>query len=360
MNKHHLKTVSLHITAIFTALLLCFTSNCILFASATDNTREALPLSAGVEALRDQFELDVSEECNGYALDYAYYSPAGENDSEKYPVVIYLHGIGHGSYPGSQLDDSEMAYWASKELQSRWKDTGGAYILLPRSPEDELQYWNESLVDPLRTLIDSFISKHGENVDTTRIFIGGSSAGGEMTWDMAITYPEYFAGIYPLAATGTRSVEDIKKTKDVAIWIFSSTLDPIVNFQMNVAPTWDKIRKYSARPEDCRLSKFGAVLNPDGSKGDSSHRLYTTISHDFFMLDNSPYPNVTTTDGNGNTVNFEYSEGMISWMSDVHSSFDSTPAENRTVLTVFDYITINIRNIAFKVANFFQRLAGFV
>lgn len=360
MNKHRFKTISLRLTAVFTVLLLCLTSNSILFASATDKTREALPLSAGVETLRNQFELDVSEECNGYALDYAYYSPAGENDTEKYPVVIYLHGIGHGSYPGSQLDDSEMAYWASKELQSRWKDTGGAYVLLPRSPEDELQYWSEALVDPLRALIDSFISKHGENVDTTRIFIGGSSAGGEMTWDMAITYPEYFAGIYPLAATGTRSAEDIRKTKDVAIWIFSSTLDPIVNFRMNVAPTWDKICKYSARPEDCRLSKFGKVLNPDGSKGDSSHRLYTTISHDFFMLDNSPYPNVTTTDANGNTVNFEYSEGMISWMSDVHSSFDSTPAENRTVLTSFDYMSINIRNIVFKVANFFQRLAGLV
>lgn len=360
MNKHHFKKLTLRLTAFFTALLLCFTTDSMLFASATDNTKVALPLSAGVEALRNQFELDVSEECNGYALDYAYYSPVGENDNEKYPVVIYLHGIGHGSSPGSQLYDSEMAYWASQELQSRWKDTGGAYILLPRSPEDELQYWNESLVDPLRALIDSFISKHGQNVDTTRIFIGGSSAGGEMTWDMAITYPEYFAGIYPLAATGTRSADDIRKTKDVAIWIFASTLDPIVNFSMNVAPTWDKICRYNSKPENCRLSKFGKVVNPDGSKGDSSHRLYTTISHDFFMLDNSPYPNVETTDGNGNVINFEFSDGMISWMSNIHSSFDANAAENRTSLSSFDYIVISIRNIAFKVANFFQRLMGLV
>ena len=360
MKKHNFKTASLRLTAILTALLLCFTSHGMLFASASDNTRVALPLSAGVEALRGQFELDVSEECNGYALDYAYYSPVGENDTEKYPVVIYLHGIGHGSYPGSQLNDSEMAYWASQELQSRWTDTGGAYILLPRSPEDELQYWNESLVDPLRALIDRFISKHGQNVDTTRIFIGGASAGGEMTWDTAITYPEYFAGIYPLAATGTRSTEDIRKTKDVAIWIFSSTLDPIVNFAINVAPVWNKICAYNANPENCRLSKFGTVVNPDGSKGDSSHRLYTTISHDFFMLDNSPYPNVETTDGNGNVINFEFSQGMITWMSGIHSSFDASPAENRTDINAFEYMSISIRNIVFKVANFFQRLMGLV
>lgn len=347
------------ILSVFTVICMCtFILN--ICTSAVSDKKTALPLSAGIEALRDQFELDVAEECNGYALDYAYYSPAGENDSQKYPVVIYLHGIGHGSYTGSQLDDSTMAYWASYELQSKWKDTGGAYILLPRSPEDELQYWNESLVDPLRTLIDSFISKHGENVDTSRIFIGGSSAGGEMSWDMAITYPEYFAGIYPLAATGTRSADDIKKTKDVAIWIFSSIYDPIVNFAMNVMPAWNNIRKYNSNPENCRLSAFETVLNPDGSKGDSNHRLYTTIMYDFLTDEGLPYPNVTTTDGNGNTISFENAEGMISWMSSIHSSFDATPSENRTTVNALDEIYISVRNIVFKIANFFQRLAGLV
>ncbi len=347
------KSLSIIMTACMIMLSLCVCS------SATES-KQALPLSAGIEALRGQFELDTAEECNGCALDYAYYSPVGENDSQKYPVVIYLHGIGHGSYTGSQAADSDMAYWASQELQSRWKDTGGAYILLPRSPEDELQYWNKSLVDPLRTLIDSFISKHGENVDSTRIFIGGSSAGGEMAWDMAITYPEYFAGIYPLAATGTRTAADIERTKDVAVWIFSSTLDPIVNFAMNVMPMWKTICQHNSHPENCRLSAFGTVVNPDGSKGDSNHRLYTTISHDFFMLDGSPYANVTTTDGNGNTVSFENSEGMIAWMSDIHSSFVPASTENRTDINALDYVLIFIRNIVFRIANLFQRLLGFV
>lgn len=347
------------VLAVIMAVCMCFSLMCIN-TSAVSGKKTALPLSAGVEALREQFELDVAEECNGYALDYAYYSPAGENDNQKYPVVIYLHGIGHGSYTGSQLDDSTMAYWASYELQSRWKDTGGAYILLPRSPEDKLQYWNESLVDPLRTLIDSFISKHGKNVDTTRIFIGGSSAGGEMSWDMAITYPEYFAGIYPLAATGTRTADDIKKTEDVAIWIFSSIYDPIVNFAINVMPTWNNICKYNSNPENCRLSAFDTVLNPDGSKGDSNHRLYTTISLDFFTIDGSPYPNVTTTDGNGNAISFENSEGMISWMSGIHSSFDATPSENKTIVNSFEEVFITVRNVIFKIANFFQRLVGLV
>lgn len=346
------------ILSVFTVAALLVSSLCIGAYAGSEKT--ALPLSAGIEALRGQFELGKSEECNGYELDYAYYSPVGKNDRKKYPIVIYLHGIGHGSHTGSQLDDSTMACWASQELQSKWDAVGGAYILLPRSPEDELQYWNKSLVDPLRTLIDSFISEHGKNVDTTRIFIGGSSAGGEMAWDIAIAYPEYFAGIYPLAATGTRTVQDIQKTKDVAIWTFSSIFDPIGNFAVNVMPTWNYIQKYNSNPENCRLSKFTTVLNPDGSKGDSNHRLYTTIMYDFFTVDGSPYPNVTTIDANGNTISFENSEGMISWMSGIHSSFDATPAEDITSVSFFENIYISIRNVIFKIANFFQRLVGLV
>lgn len=332
----------------------------VLNADAADRTKKALPLSAGLEALRGQFESGVADESNGYALDYCYYSPVGERDKEKYPIVIYLHGIGHGTSAGSQLADSTMATWASAELQSRWTDTGGAFILLPRCPEDKMQYWNKSFTDPIRTLIDCFIEEHSENVDTTRIFIGGSSAGGEMTWDMAIEYPEYFAGIFPLAATGTRSAEDIVVASDVSVWVFASQLDPLVNYSMNVMPQWEKISKYSSNPANCRLSTFTEVLNPDGSKGDSNHRLYTTIMYDLFTEDGSVYPNVTTIDGNGKTVKIEGENGIISWMSNTHSNFDGTASDKDTPMGIIEMILVPLKNIIFKIANIIQRLLGFV
>ncbi len=331
-----------------------------LNANAADKTRKALPLSAGLAQLRNQFENGVADDAYGYALDYCYYSPAGENDKEKYPVVIYLHGIGHGSYVGSQLADSTMATWASAELQERWTDTGGAYILLPRCPEDEMQYWSKSLVNPLRNLIDCFIEEHGENIDTTRIFIGGSSAGGEMTWDMAIAYPEYFAGIYPLAATGTRSEADIKRCKDVSIWVFASERDPIINYSTNTLPQWEKICTYNANPANCRLSTFTEVLNPDGSKGDSNHRLYTTIMYDLFTDDGTSYPNVTTKNGKGLTVGIVGKKGIISWMCDTHSSFDGEQTSENASISAAELMIIPIRNIVLRIANIFQRLLGFV
>lgn len=327
--------------------------------NAAGATRAALPLSAGLDALRGQFKTAVADESDGYALDYAYYSPAGKNDTKKYPVVIYLHGIGHGSYVGSQLDDSMMATWASAELQAKW-NTGGAYILLPRCPEDNLQYWNKNLINPLRTLIDCFIEENYKNVDTTRIFVGGSSAGGEMTWDLAIEYPEYFAGIFPLAATGVRTADDIKKTSDISVWVFASTLDPIINYAANTLPQWSLICKHNSNPANCRLSSFSVVLNPDGSLGDSSHRLYTTIMYDLFMEDGSVYPNVTTVNGLDETVSFANSKGIISWMSNTHSSFTGTPDGNNSSVSIISTILIPFRNLFLKIVNIFQRILGFV
>ncbi len=344
--------------SVFMALCI-FLIPVITNVSAADKTKKALPLSAGLEALRGQFESGVADESDGYALDYCYYSPAGKDDDEKYPVVIYLHGIGHGSYVGSQLDDSTMATWASAELQARWKDTGGAYILLPRCPEDKLQYWSKTFVDPVRTLIDCFIEEHGKNIDTTRIFVGGSSAGGELTWDLAVEFPEYFAGIYPLAATGARTISDIKATKNVSVWLFAGKLDPIVNYVTVTLPLWSMICDYNENASNCRLSAFSKVVNPDGSKGDSNHRLFTTLMYDLRMEDGSAYPHVETVNGDGETVLLEGSEGIISWMSNTHSTFGGASSGDAD-LSFFNFILVPLRNVILKIANIFQRILGFV
>ena len=345
------KVLSVILAVIMFALTFSF--------SADAAAKKALPLSAGIEALRSKFDFAVAGEEEGYAIDYCYYSPVGKSDNTKYPVVIFLHGIGHGAYPGSQIE-SVMAYWASAELQSRWTDTGGAYIVLPRCPEDSFEYWNSSLVNPLRKMIDDFIRENKANVDTSRIFIGGSSAGGEMTWNMITTYPEYFAGAYPMSATGIMSSADVKAAKNVAIWVFASKLDPIVNYPTVTLPLWDKICKYNANPKNCRLSSFGMVCNPDGKVAGENHRLFQTITYDFFTIDNKPYPNVETEDGNGNTVNFKFPNGMISWMRSIHSDFTGKRTSEGEKTNIFEYFLIFFRNFFMKIGNIIQKMLGFV
>lgn len=328
-------------------------------ASESSSSRKtSLSSSVGIQALRDEFESDTAPKAGNYALDYCYYSPVGENDNTKYPLVIFLHGIGHADYPDAQLDDSDMPYWASSELQSRFTQ-GGAFVLLPRAPEHELVYWNDMLIEPLRAVIDDMIAKHGDNIDTTKIFIGGSSAGGEMTWNMAVAFPEYFAGIFPIAATGTFSTKQVELCSDIAIWMFASDKDPIINYTLATKPLWNTVCSTNAHPESCRLSTLGDVIEPAGGSASDNHHMAKVVTYDFHMLDGSTY-DAHTENGNGETINLESPNGIISWMNTVSSDYDGAPGTESGNITVnfATYIICAYRNIMFKIVNIFQRLLG--
>ncbi len=341
-------------------LMICLLATCFcITASAAGSRKAALPTSAGIGALRSEFSEDVAREAGGYALDYCYYSPVGKNDTTKYPVVIFLHGIGHGAYPGSQLEDSDMPYWASSELQSRFT-SGGAFIVLPRAPENKLVYWSTSLLESLRELIDGLIENYGDNIDTTKIFIGGSSAGGEMTWHMITAFPEYFAGVFPIASTGTVTAADVKKCSSVAVWMIAGTKDATVNYSTVTVPLWNNVCKYNNNPAVCRLSSVGKVINPDGSASSSNHHMTKVVTYDMHMLDGSAYVNLSTKDGNGNTVDLSGSNGMINWMNSVSSSFDGGAASGSGNINTNFLTNIGnaIRNFFLKIVNLFQKLFG--
>ena len=341
------------ISALLAALILLF-SICVSPSAAV---KGSLPVSAGLDALRSQFESGLAPKTDGITLDYKYYSPAGANDSKKYPVVIFLHGIGHGEKEGSQLADSGMAYWSSEELQSRFSD-GGAYIILPRAPEDKNLFWGESFIEPLRALIDDFIKQHKNNVDTTRISISGSSQGGAMVWMMLENYPEYFATAFPLASTKTPTTSLIKDCSSTAIWMLASKFDPIINYNLSTLPIWKNICKYNDHPENCRLSTFGTVYNPDGSKSSDNHHLAGVITYDLHTLEDKPYPEMTTEDGLGNKVNTASPNGLIKWISSVHSDFTGAKESPEKNVNIFEYIIQFFRNIMLEIVHIVQTILG--
>lgn len=339
--------------AVFLAALMLFAF--MLPAGAA--SRKPLPTSAGIKALRDQFESGVAPGVGGYALDYEYYSPVGASDNTKYPIVIFLHGIGHGSRVGSQLADSDMAYWTSSELQSRFTQ-GGAFIVLPRAPENWNAFWGESLIEPLHALIDDFIKQHKNNVDTTRIAISGSSQGGAMVWMMLDAYPEYFSAAFPIASTEAPSASLVQKASGTAIWLIASSKDPVVNYSLSTMPIWNRVCSYNDHPENCRLSTLGTVYLPDGSRSSDNHHLAGVITYDLHTLRNGNYPEMTTIDGNGNTVNMTSPNGLIKWISTVHSDFTGKKESSGSGVNVFEKVLEFLRNIGLRIVRIFQVILG--
>lgn len=322
--------------------------------------KEPLSVSDGIAALRNQFESAVAPQSGGYALDYEFYSPVGTNDTTKYPVVIFLHGIGHGSYAGSQVDDSDMAYWTSKELQARFDNAGGAFILMPRAPEQSMVYWREILVNPLRTLIDDFISTHKENVDTTRISITGSSAGGGMVWMMLTANPGFFASAIPIASTEMPSISDISKTSETSIWLIASSLDPIISYPFDTLVVWNMIKMLNDNKANCRLSTFSKVTNPDGSDSSDNHHLAGVITYDLHTLSDGKYPYLETVDGNENVVDLTPPAGLIKWISNTYSSYDGSPSAEKTNFfeSIINYIVHGARNVLLFFVHIFQEILG--
>lgn len=298
-----------------------------LVCLSTTFCANAVTMADGKDALVEQFVFGEGPAVDGYSVDYRYFSPVGENDTRKYPLVIWLHGMGDGSSEGAQVSKSDISYWSSEDFQSRFDPAGGAFILAARSREEDGIFWDNSMVEPLRAAIEDFIAQNKDNVDTTRIYIGGYSMGGKMTLKMAIAYPEMFAAAFPICPAWSPSPELCEKIADLPVWIISSTRDPLVNYYLSVTPTWMKLTDATNVPEDCRLSTLTKVCYPDGSKTSSSHHAWFAVNHDLFSAENGDYPYLSTVDGNGNEVTLSYPNGMISWLCTYTSDYDGTPAE---------------------------------
>lgn len=308
----------------------------LMFILSASVSAGALSVEGGIEPLKEQFVFGEGPKVGRYSVDYRYFSPVKEGDSTKYPLVVWLHGMGDGASDGVQVKKSNIAYWAGDEFQARFKPSGGAFILAARSREENGIFWSNEMLEPLRAAIDDFIAKNKENIDLSRIYVGGYSMGGKMTLKMSVAYPEMFAAAFPICPAWSPSAELAANLSDVPVWFVSSTRDPLVNYYMAVTPTWEKVVAASNCPEDCRFSTLTKVCYEDGTKTSSSHHAWFAVNHDLFSAENGAYPHMTTVNGLGEEITLSYPDGMISWLTSHTSDYDGTPIEGTGNITEED------------------------
>ena len=333
----------------FIAMILLL-STCSIMVSADE-----LTLANGAQALKDAFAAGKGPATNGYAIDYRYYSPVKENDETKYPLVIWLHGMGDGANEGKQIEKSNISNWASAEYQSRFAETQGAFIMAPRSLEEKLIFWDDYMIYPLRAAIDDFINQNAENIDVTRIYIGGYSMGGKMTLKMSVAYPEMFAAAFPICPAWAPSAEEVALISDIPVWITTGKSDPIVNYATSVMPTWESIVNASNVAADCRFSTLSQVKYADGQKTESAHFAWFAVNNDMFSAENGDYPDMSTVNGLGENVILTFPNGMISWLSQFSSDFDGADATDSGNISV---IKSNLFSID-TVVDFFRTVIDF-
>ena len=121
-------------------------------------------------------------------FNYIVYEPKNLKDV---PLIVYLHGAGER---GKTVD--HLYRHAVPKLLKAGKEVS-ALVLCPQCPAGYV--WN-NLVFELKSLIDSIVSEYGIQKD--RISITGSSMGGYGTWEMGLTYRNFFSCIAPVAGGG--------------------------------------------------------------------------------------------------------------------------------------------------------------
>ena len=299
--------------SIFMAVLFLLT--CLTPAFAADVDR--------IDEYKAMFEAGEGPEVDGLSVDYVSYSPKGGG---KHPLVIYFHGMGQGKEPGAQIEENNFPLWASDELQSRFT-SGGAFLFVPRTHEENREYWDDKYIPAVKAAVDEFIAANRNRIDLTRIYVGGFSMGGKMTLKMITSYPDFFAAAFPMCPAYFPTDAQFEAVKDLPIWLLASKYDVIAGYHTTGEDVWDGICSHTEIPGDCRLTVFGKVTYPDGKKTPSNHHIWFAVSNDLFTYEEEPYYNTVTENAKGEKIEVTSPDGIISWLCSYRSSYNGKNAE---------------------------------
>jgi hypothetical protein len=166
-------------------------------------------------------------------IGYLEYLPQGYNsNTNKYPVVISLHGIkerGTTSTDPAVIKQSVLTV-ANVGLPKYVKN-GQQYPFILISPQLKTSYgtWPADYVMQVVNHVKKTL-----RIDANRIYLTGLSLGGYGVWKTAGAYPEVFAAIAPVCSGGNALSQACRiAAEDVPVWAFHGDKDGTVSYTVS-------------------------------------------------------------------------------------------------------------------------------
>lgn len=156
-------------------------------------------------------------------LDILLYLPEdyGKDSTKQWPLILYLHGYPKGL---AHLE------WIPREGLPELLESEANFpfiVVSPHRDEGYFGYWyQEENVMPFFQLLEEIQSLY--SVDPKRIYLAGTSAGGNGVWEIGLQYPGRFAALIPVAGYYDwpyKVPDNICDLKDVPIWAFHGEVD---------------------------------------------------------------------------------------------------------------------------------------
>ena len=274
---------------------------------------------------RDLWKRDNGPMIGKWDIDYSYYSPVdyGADKNKKYPLCIILVGALEGPVEGLEIQANEMPLWCDEKYQSRFNN-GAAYLMIPRAPEEDGIYWDQScLAESLKGAILDFCEKHG-NIDRSRIYLLGWCLGSLGAVNLAALYPELFAATVLMAPDRALTKSEASRLREMPVWLMAAKTDTHSFYHLNALPSWRLLCKNSNNRNNLRLTTYIRAVDVylvHNVVAMCNHNLWDNVSEDMHFegvpydrekIITGSYKGMKTVDGSGTVL---YDPYIISWLS---------------------------------------------
>ena len=133
--------------------------------------------------------LDRSVDVGGSSYHYQVYVPYSYTPSQRWPVILFLHGIGERGRDGLLQTQGGLGA-AIRQNPSRYP----AIVVFPQVPPDSL--WVGVPAQAAMAALDKTTREF--QTDSDRVYLTGLSMGGNGSWYLAYRNPSRFAALAPI------------------------------------------------------------------------------------------------------------------------------------------------------------------
>ncbi|WP_199120151.1 prolyl oligopeptidase family serine peptidase [Pedobacter sp. ASV28] len=210
----------------------------------------------------------------GDTLKYRILYPKNFDSSKKYPVILFLHGRGESGND----NEKQLTHGGKLFLDDNFRKSYEVITIFPQCAESS--YWANVEIETVNdkrfftfvkggkatksmSLLLQFTDQFLKNnfVEPTRIYVGGLSMGGMGTFEILRRKSKTFAAAF--AICGGDNVQNVKKYKNIPLWIFHGGLDDVVTPQFSYG-IYRELKKLGNEP------KFTVYLKANHNSWDSA------------------------------------------------------------------------------------------
>lgn len=235
--------------ALLVLIALILTAPALFSFVEAASTRSSTEGIACGTALQNGFLTCRYTSVSGQSITFYLHVPTPYDPTQKYPLVLLLHGGGEraqfwstaGQNASRLLNDPYVSVWGTgytgpdnPRVQARWP----SFVVVP-----QLSFPNRWVNIPpghgsytmaakpttslllAKETVDALRQKYA-GIDANRLYVTGLSIGGYGTWEMIERWPSYFAAAAPIAGAGDPAKASV--LKNLPIWAFQGSADPIV------------------------------------------------------------------------------------------------------------------------------------